>query len=68
MNVTTWYIILTAAICVIAVMERFIVYTVLVRVKQWLPEKAGSIANISTALSIGVGLAALGANALLVGH
>ncbi len=65
MNVSTWYIILAVVVIIIAVMERFVVYKILLGAKQWLPEKAGNAANICTALTVFVGFAALLGNALL---
>lgn len=65
MDVSAWYIILAIVVLIMAVMERFVVYKILLGARQWLPEKAGNAANICTALTVFVGFAALLGNAVL---
>ena len=65
MDVSVWYWILGAGVIFIAVIERFVIYSLLVLRKQWLPEKAGSVANICSGITLLVGIAALAGNAVL---
>lgn len=65
MDVSVWYVILGIAIVIIAVIERFVVYQVLVGVRGWLPEKAGTLANICSGASLLCGIIVLVGNAVL---
>ncbi len=68
MEVTTWYVILTLAVLVIAVAERFVIYRVLVNQNRVLPEKAVKVANIVSGITIGIGGLLLIGNMLLSKH
>lgn len=65
MELTSWYMILGVAIMAIAILERFIVYKVLVDQKRWLPEKATKLANLSCGITFFAGVLVLIGNAVL---
>ncbi len=59
MELAAWYLILAAAVLVIAVMIRFIIYSVLVGHQRWLPEKAAGMANRFSGAVLGIGMLTL---------
>ncbi len=68
MELSSWYTILGVAIIVIAVIERFVIYKVLVGSNRWLPEKASRLANLSSGITLLAGVAILIGNAVLSKH
>ena len=65
MDVSAWYVSLGIAVVVIAIIQRFIVYKILVGNRQWLPEKAAGMSNLCSGLTLLAGMAALVINAVL---
>jgi hypothetical protein len=68
MERTTWYAILTVAVVMIACIERFAVYRLLVAYSKWLPEKAMRFANIAALGTLVLALAAVAGNAFVSQH
>jgi hypothetical protein len=68
MELTSWYVILGGVIVVIAVIERFAVYSILVKHKRWLPEKATNVANMMSGITLGLGILALVGKAIFFSH
>lgn len=67
-GVTTWYVILGVSILLIALVLRFSTYTFLVRQSRWLPEKAGTRANLVCGVILILGIGILLGKALFFGH
>ncbi|MDZ4838017.1 MAG: hypothetical protein SGJ27_29895 [Candidatus Melainabacteria bacterium] len=67
MDLGVWYGVLALISVIFGVIARFAAYTVLVKFKRWLPEKATGVANIIAAVIIVVGLIAVGAHMMLGG-
>lgn len=65
MEMVGWYVILAVAAIAIAIALRFVVYTMLVKNNRWLPEKATKVANITSAVTVGLALLAIVGKALL---
>lgn len=68
MDTMWWYGILSIVSIVIAVALRFGVYTILVKFNRWLPEKATRVANVSSAVAVGIALVAIVGNLILSHH
>lgn len=68
MDTVWWYGILSVASLAIAIALRFGVYTILVKFNRWLPEKATKVANVSSAVAVGVALVAIVGNLILTRH
>ena len=67
-GVTGWYVILGVSFLLIALLMRFSTYTFLVRQSRWLPEKAGSTANVICGTIVILGIGILLGKALFFSH
>lgn len=68
MELTSWYVILGVVVIVIGIVERFAVYTILVKQNRWLPEKATKVANLTSGITIGMGVLLLVGKAVFFSH
>ena len=68
MELTSWYVILGVVVIVIAIIERFAVYTILVIHNRWLPEKATKLANLTSGITLGIGVLLLVGKAVFFSH
>lgn len=68
MELTSWYVILGVVVIVIAIIERFAVYTILVKHNRWLPEKATKLANLTSGITLGIGVLLLVGKAFFFSH